>query len=287
MHTPVFKTPVTAMPQPKTRFGYAPVVTPWMVSTFDYNQLGQSRFFKPDTPTHHSMFIYFWLITSRIAAAFQRGAKIGSQRETAEHALRDACGYAMWFFGSTILNRLLSRVFFGKDWKALYTKIQPESLKRFWGIPLNPNNLFHNLLKRVKQASHYVFSVQSMRKDDIEAYAVKRIAEMRAAKISAPLIETFEKKMVRLARNSGLAVTLGIVFNIALMGFGIPYINILFTKRAGARLAHTQNQKTPPSDPIFSENSRPANPFQGSNPQFKGQLPQRLTPQFQQFSAKP
>jgi hypothetical protein len=287
MQTPVLKTPVTSLSQPKLRFGYAPVVTPWMVSTFDYNQLGNSRFLKPDTPTHHSMFIYFWLISSRVAAAFQRGTKIGSQRETAEHALRDACGYTMWFFGSTILNRLLSRVFFGKDWKALYTKIHPESLKRFWGMPLNPNNQFHNLLKRVKQASHYVFSVQSMRKDDIEAYAVKRIAEMRTAIISAPLIESFENKMVRLARNSGLAVTLGIVFNIALMGFGIPYINILFTKRAGARLAHNQNEKSSLPEPLFSENNRSANPFQGGALKVKGQVAQRLTPQFQQFSAKP
>jgi hypothetical protein len=170
-------------------------------------------------------------------------------------------------------------VFFGKDWKALYTQIQPESLKRFWSMTLNPNKPFHRFLQRVKQASHAVFSVQAMRKDDIEAYAVKRIAQMRAANMAATLIETFEAKMLRLARSSGLAVTLGIVFNIALMGFGIPYLNILLTKKEGAKFSNTQQQKTLITPSVAPTAANTINPFQDKSSQL-------LLNRFAQFSAK-
>lgn len=194
------------------------------LSAFDYTR-GRSISNKLiDSTFKQNLVMYIALVISRSAASFVRGLEVHSQRETVEHMSRDIPSIFMAYFGARLLLKTLTVTLFKND---------KEKLLHLPKATLNNGDTWW---KRVKNNFKYISKGKMVTAEEIVDIMSDHISQLRkeAQKIGKtvsreelkPIIKYFKKlKFKRNAVNFA-----GTAFNLALMGFIIPYVNIIVTQ---------------------------------------------------------
>ncbi len=227
--TPLYATPaanrlggVAAKPLPKL------LKVNGFVKKLDYQKL-------LTTPRGQSHFIYVAMILSRLVAAGVRGAQIDNYREVYEHALRDTIGFTMFFFGSNFLLRFFTKAIFPNTWNQLMTAPQADTIKRpFMGKAIGDSgSRVAKVVRGVRRWKYALVNSDLLSSSQVKELGDKRLAQLRAGgHVSTAKIENLAKEFKRMVTKRNAMSTLGLVVNIALLGIGIPLLNIVMTKNS-------------------------------------------------------
>ncbi len=191
--------------------------------TFDFNELGRSTI-------KQNMLLYVGIIASRLVASAERGKEIDSYNEFREHALRDILGWTFWFLAVDPVKRT-------------YLRFAPEKYREMlvnnpYKAPIQPvEGLWENFVERTRREASFIFKGGIPTAEQLEnrksqilkqtSEAVKDLGEETLKDAKADVEKLFHK----LARYRSFASGFGIVSAIALLGVGIPIINILTTRQ--------------------------------------------------------
>ncbi len=209
------------------------------------------------TPRGQSHFIYVAMIASRLAAAAERGSNFGNYREVYEHALRDVFGFTMFFFGSNFLLRMFTKVTFPKTWNQLMTAPDAEKVKRpFMGKAIgDKSSRLAKVVRGVRRWKHALISSDLLSSTQVKELGDKRLAQLKAGgQVSKTKMAALAKEFKHMATKRNAMSALGLVVNIALLGFGIPLLNIIMTKNS------VKDDRGPKGQDMFPAIRRGLNP---------------------------
>jgi hypothetical protein len=185
------------------------------LAEFDFVDVGKSTM-------RHNQIIYGACIISRMLAASTR-----SFNEVREHAFRDVSGWLFWFYATPMILRLFLASVAPKDIKPLVLRVNPRP---------NGNGLL-GILKRVNYALNPLawWSVPTTpqireRLDQMLATAAEAAGGRESEafkKVESYLNPLFHRAKTYRNLGSGLSIILAI----ALLGLGIPALNVMMTRR--------------------------------------------------------
>ncbi len=191
--------------------------------TFDFDELGRST-------VKQNMLLYAGVILSRLGASAVRGQEIDSYNEVREHAVRDLFGWLFWFLAVDPIKRTYLR-FAPEEYRDLLVhNPYQEPLKSREG-------LWTSWKERVKKEASFIFKggmPTAEQLDNRKTQMMKKVREAaggwgdEAVKVAEGDVE---KVFHKLTRFRSFASGIGIVLAIALLGVGIPLINILTTQK--------------------------------------------------------
>ncbi len=223
------------------RFGAAdpsPTLAPRVnkfLKHFDFRDLGVSH-------VNQIQIVYAACILWRLVAANERrkASPTQSWNEIRESLLRDSIGYAFWFFGVPLLQRLYL-AFIPKDIKPMLMKAKPvpqEQLQTKWGR-------FKNLTRLWNPLSAYDIPTSEQVKDmKTQALEMLRKADIPA---STEAFQKVEAQFKRVLQHRNLATGVGLTSTILLLGIGINYLNFYLTQK---NMKHRETAAQKPTFPI-------------------------------------
>ncbi|MBY0404858.1 MAG: hypothetical protein K2X66_13240 [Cyanobacteria bacterium] len=185
------------------------------LSEFDFTEAGKSTM-------RHNQLIYASCIVSRVLAASTR-----SWNEVREHALRDILGWTFWFYATPMIQRGFLKVFAPKDIKPMVIQNYPKpegtglwaTLKRInWHInPLSRWNIPSSA--QIEERMHQALGL------------LKKDSEGMAPEVLKKSEELIQKTFGKAKQFRNYSSAFGLVVAIALLGIGIPMLNVLMTRR--------------------------------------------------------
>lgn len=177
-----------------------------------------------DSTFHQNLTVYIAMAASRAVASFFRGTEIKSQRETVEHISRDLPSIFMAYFGAKLLLKTLAVGLFNKDkHKMLHLDKSKLNDGSTWGKRLLNN--YRYITKGKMISSEELTDLKNKTLDRFKKIATTQ-NEILSKEQLKPVVKYFER--LKFVRNS-VAFT-GTLINLLLMGFLIPYANILITQ---------------------------------------------------------
>ncbi len=189
---------------------------------FDFEQVGKST-------VRQNMLMYSLVIASRLMAAAKRGHEAGSYNEVREHALRDILGWTFWFFAAGQVQRLFLR-FFPAKYRDVVVQTPYQMDKTAQGF-------WPRLRERLRWETNFLVRGKIPSAEQLEQRMGQFRKELRASAgdLGKEAVEAAErdaaKYFKRLSKLRNLASFTGISMAIALLGIGIPWINILVTRK--------------------------------------------------------
>lgn len=210
--------------------------------------------------------IYASCIAWRLLAANERrkASPSKSWNEIRESAMRDSVGYAFWFFGTPIIQRL----YLG----AMAPKNIRNSL--ILATKADPNDKSSKLWRWIKQ--YNPITGQSIpTSEQVKDLRAQALLDLKNANISEASNEfhKVEQQYSNLLKHRNLATGIGLLSTIALLGIGINYLNFYLTQRNVKQRQMAEMKPTFPNAPTLP--SLPA-PQQMSIPQLQITQPPAL-----------
>lgn len=237
---------------PPVRFGgTAASVVPEanaFLRTFDFEQVGKST-------VRQNMLMYSLVIASRLIAAAKRGHEAGSYNEVREHALRDILGWTFWFFAAGQVQRLFLRFF-----PAKYRDVVVQNPYR---MDKTAQGVWPRLKERFKWEFNFLVRGKIPTAEQLEQRMEQFGKELKksAEGLGKDAVEAAEKDAAkyfrRISKLRNLASFTGISMAIALLGIGIPWLNILVTRK---NVAERQKQSGAPAPQPAMQQPAPAAP---------------------------
>lgn len=212
--------------QPRAQFGGAqskplaqtPPAISRMLKHFDFTDIGNSH-------VKQIQLVYAGCILWRIVAANERrkASPTQSYNEIRESILRDSVGYAFWFFGTPMLQRLYLASIPQEYGKALMMKNPADSkAKGLWQQAKTKIKAWNPISGYAVPSSQQVKDLRTQALQSLKGTGIQSSEE------AYQRVEHFYNKLV-LHRN--MATGIGLISTILLLGIGINYLNFYLTQK--------------------------------------------------------
>lgn len=206
-----------------------------MLKHFDFTDIGNSH-------VKQIQLVYASCILWRLVAANERrkASPTQSYNEIRESILRDSVGYAFWFFGTPMLQRLYLASIPQEYGKALIMKNPADSkAKGIWQQAKAKVKAWNPISGYAVPSSEQVKDLRTQALQSLKGTGIQ------SSKEAYQRVEGFYNKLV-LHRN--MATGIGLVSTILLLGIGINYLNFYLTqKNVEQRNKELQKPKFPPA----------------------------------------
>jgi hypothetical protein len=203
--------------------------------------------------------IYSSIIGSRIELGEER-----SSNEWKERLFQDSVGWTMWFYASDVIRKLYlaGAVFGNKENKeqlaGLLLSRKPKPILEV--TPTVTQRLGHGLQVlnwHLNPGGRWAVpsskQLEQRRNQLLNNLKTVVMEDAQKIQLKADLIQVFDKAL----SHNYMAMFLGITLNIALLGFGIPKLNIALTR---LRNASKQQEQLLPVKPLNKQNAAIASP---------------------------